>query len=115
MGRRGVKVLNVAEKPSVAKEITRLLSGGNTTRVSRGMNLSASKRLPSGQSLQVRWIFLGRIRSSQNPQKVLYAKCHARPLHVLQHASSSQYNSVVSFHFTLSGQPCEMFFTSVRG
>ena len=37
MSREGLKVLNVAEKPSVAKEITRILGEGSVRRVSHGV------------------------------------------------------------------------------
>ncbi|KAL8440282.1 hypothetical protein Efla_004978 [Eimeria flavescens] len=46
MGPRIVKVLNVAEKPSVAKEITRLLGGPNARRLQSASNFNAVTSFP---------------------------------------------------------------------
>ncbi len=81
-----IKALNVAEKPSVAKEISRILSNGKYSTV---CVLAASPP----QTIQFKLMVL------------LY----------MQRKGFSQYNNIFEFMYDMNGQTCEMVVTSVTG
>jgi DNA topoisomerase-3 len=88
--RMPVKALNVAEKPSVAKEVSRILSNG-AARSRRGRY--ANRAYGRGQPQQL---------SAANSAAVL-------------HCLRARFNPIWEFGYTIQGTPCDMVFTSVAG
>jgi len=89
------RVLSVAEKPSVAKELTKILSNGRFQTV----------REASLRNFRSACLFVGR---SVN------AIAHTQSCH-LQRKGKSKYNMIFEFDYEINGRPCSMAVTSVRG
>jgi DNA topoisomerase-3 len=96
-----VKALNVAEKPSVAKEVSRILSNG-AARSRRG------RCAPAGMAV------------AQPSMAVCVIQQHLPPplaLHILSvlNPARARFNPIWEFGYTIQGTPCDMVFTSVAG
>ena len=97
MNRQNFRVLNVAEKPSVAKEVARLLSD-NQARHER--------------------TWYGPWPSSVLPAAFSISRCRTAPAKLMTHPlllRSSQFNGAYCFPYILQNRQCEMVFTSVSG
>ena len=94
-----IRVLNVAEKPSVAREVSRILSNGQSRSAS-----SWSVSPPCARSTllsSMRYTF-GTIKTPLTEGEACTG-CSAR------------YNPVSEFQYQIGGQACDMVFTSVAG
>jgi DNA topoisomerase III len=107
-----VSVLNVAEKPSVAKEVSRILSNG-AARSSRGRCAPALCHAPmlAPMLLACEQLLLPApsAASAGAPPAAKF------PINDLLLLRRSQYNPIWRFGATIGSTPCDMVFTSVAG
>lgn len=103
-------VLNVAEKPSVAKEASKILAGGRQPYSEQGLCVLRHPytRPPASRGPGSAHCRLHCLELLLSVATARFSRGSAAP-------RRSRYNPVWKFQYTVQGQHCDMRFTSIAG